>query len=104
MIIQDKKGNIINVEAVMNDPSDTEGHKMIVDYIKEINKHNIMLRLRAGAALSDLTYLLTHQKTNMEDGSELMDGQSACELQEVLQNQEHHKIQLSSAYGKVGKL
>ncbi len=36
--------------------------------------------LKSEAALSDLGFLLNHQKTNLVDGSMLLDGQSAHEL------------------------
>ena len=37
-IITDKHGNMINVEAVMGDKEDTEGHKMIIDHILDLGE------------------------------------------------------------------
>lgn len=36
MIITDKQGNIINIEAVMGDKDDTKGHKMVIEYITSL--------------------------------------------------------------------
>jgi len=52
------------------------------DHLKAQNSEIVF---RAEAALGDLYFLLKHQKINSEDGSKLLDGQGAHELQCAIQ-------------------